>query len=44
MVIVEVNYGDVVYVRVNLDILVNYRGDIYSVVYYKMLFCGWKFF
>lgn len=44
MAIVEVNQGDVVYVRVNSDTSVNHRGDIHSAAYYKTLFCGWKLF
>lgn len=33
MAIVEVNQGDVVYVRVNSDTSVNHRGDIHSAAY-----------
>lgn len=42
MVIVEVNQGDVVYVRVNSDPAVHHKGNIHSASYYKTSFCGWK--
>lgn len=44
MAIVEVNQGDVVYVRVNSETSVHHKGDIRSAAYYKTSFCGRKLF